>query len=263
MSARQHYLSLNLNRYHEANVKTGWISVGFSLVSCSLLFGQATPERIVRCTGNPSCSHVFKDGDYIQMITTSNVSISISVGGWGRYLFLKANIANVSLTPVDIVPSLFSVVEADPKVKSLKYLSAEEIQHSIGNRLALANALTSMGGALQRKQQTTETSSTDNVTVISSDGGVATGTINGQATSTTTGPDEEAQARARAQMANNSTIAAGNIQRVSSTSLRSNTIPAGQSTLGLVFFEHADKKNRHLTARLPIGGFIYEFNFGR
>jgi hypothetical protein len=232
-------------------------------VCISPLAGQQNERNsqvIVICDEGGACAHQFVNGRKIKILTTDGITVSVSMLDTGKYFRADIAILNTSTANFDVLPSTFTIQETAPKEKVLAYVDVGKIIHSAQRKMAWGNALTGMGAGMQRRQTTTDTTSSGTVSVNSSDGTYASGTYNGSSTSTTSAPDYAAQARANEAIRQRNAVLAIQSSQLSDSALRSNTVPPGQTVSGCVFFERKGKATS-VVLSAPIGEKVFKFPF--
>jgi hypothetical protein len=228
------------------------------LLTAASLLAQSPKPRLVLCNESIACSHAYQNGQYVQTITEGGHTVSLSAHDTGKYLRVDLTVRNDSAAPFDLMPSSIWARQSDPKEKELKAQNLEKMEHSLNRRTAWANGFTGFAGGMARQQSTTNTTTSGTTSVYGSDGSSANGTYNGSSTSTTTAPDYAAQQRARQQIAMNRQRAASAEQYLEGVALRANTLPAGQSVSGAVYFERGPKTGV-VQIGVPVGDTVYQF----
>jgi hypothetical protein len=230
------------------------------LLLTSSLFAQAPNPRLVLCNASAACSHAYQGGQFVETISDSGYSISLTAHDTGKYLKVDLVVNNDHGSTVDLMPASIWAKQTEPKEKELKAQSVEKMEHSLNRRTAWANGFTGFAGGMARQQSTTDTTSSGTVSAYGSDGSYANGSYQGTSTSTTSAPDYAAQERAREQIAMNRQRAANAEQYLEGVALRANTLAPGQSTRGAVYFQRGPK-NGIVQIGIPIGNTLYQFPF--
>jgi len=220
----------------------------------------STTQTTILCDEAAGCSHEFIDGLKYKIITNDNASVSVAISSNGKYARVSVSITNKSATPIDVLPDQFGLMETAPKNQALAYVSYEKIVRSDERRAGWANALNSFGAGMATQQVTTQTTSSGTVNATSSDGTYTNGTYDGSSTSTTTVPDYAARARAEENLRRRREALRAELQAMSQTSLKSNTVMPNQTVSGLVYFDFS-KKVKNANILIPIGNVVYEFPY--
>jgi hypothetical protein len=193
-------------------------------------------------------------------LASGKIAVLVSLVEVGKYIRADIFVANDSSGNVDVLPSNFVMTEVLPKPKPLKWVDTDKLIRSAARSVAFGNALTAMGGSMQRRRSTTTTTSNGTVNASGPDGTYANGTYRGSSTSTTSSPNYAAQAQAaEAIQARNETFSSL-ADFAYRTALRSNTVMPTEHIRGYMLFER-DKKEKTIMLNGIVGDTIYQFPF--
>jgi len=217
------------------------------------------PTKFV-CDESSACTHQYIDGQKYKILTTDRAVITVGLAANKKYARVSIRVANISSSQVDVLPEQFTLSEVVPKERELAYVPYQKIVRADASRAGWANALNAFGSGMATQQVTTQSTTNGTVSATSSNGTYANGSYNGTTTSTTSAPNYAAQAQAQDNIRRRREAIAAESQELSQSSLKANSLLAGQTVSGNVYFEF-DKKAENLVLRLLIDHVSYEFPF--
>lgn len=220
------------------------------------------PKLLACSEQTPECTHRLLNGFTYKTLVGPRATVTMSLADNGKYTRVNVMIVNSGQLPFDVLPSAFDLSTTTPKQRALRFISPEKMEASARRSVAWADALNSMGAGMATKQVTTETTGSGAVQATGSNGGSANGTYNGTSTSITNVPDYAAQARVRENIERRRADLAAHEAQLEQTALRANTVDAGRSVGGFVYFE-SEKHGELYVLNIPIDGTIYQFPFER
>jgi hypothetical protein len=212
------------------------------------------------CTEDAGCTHQYIDGLKYKIITTDRAIITVAFSGNAKFARVLIRVTNKSATPIDVLPDHFTLSETKPKQKEFAYVPYQKIVQADSRRAGWANAINALGAGMATQQVTTQTNTNGTMNATGSDGTYANANYNGTSTSTTSVPNYAAQAQARENIQRRREAIAEETQSLSKSSLLDNSLLAGQSISGSVYFQF-DKKVQDAILTLLIDHVTYEFPF--
>jgi hypothetical protein len=134
---------------------------------------------------DPNCGRSLWNGQTIKTLDAGGFRVEVAIRDTGWKTRADILIVNHSGQPVDIHPEAFKLA-AMPDGKEVQYNDPDAMMRLIRRRTGLGMALTAMGGAMQTRTTTWQTTESGTATATGP-GGMATGTYSGVSTTTTTG----------------------------------------------------------------------------
>jgi len=190
--------------------------------------------------GADGCDEFLSHGRHVESITANGVTVQVSIedSGW-KY---RANVAvsNQSGWTMDIVPGIITLDELTPNVKSLYATSPEKLAHTTTHQVlwTLANAVPSK-------------SAVANFSAVSEQDRLANR------------PDptpDYLNPHLALASTHHQTFEREQPVDIESIALKSGSVPAGQITAGVMWFER-DNGAHELSMRVPVGDMVYDFSF--
>jgi hypothetical protein len=234
------------------------------LLAVLALAAGANAQTVYRWDAqDPNCTSSLLNGAMLKKTSVNGMTVEVMLHDTGWKNRADVHIENHRAAPFDVHPEQFRLTALDgQKRKELKYYSPDELERSIRRRAGWAGALAAMGGAQQRTT-TSQTTQNGNVDVWGSNGGSAHGTYNGTSTTTTTGPDYEAQRRANEQVRNIGAAANEASAKVQSIAMQPNTIFPSKDLYGAVYFDRTKSKEVILTVTIGSESFEFHYSYNR
>jgi hypothetical protein len=208
---------------------------------------------------DPTCTRSLWNGQTIETIDGGGFRVEATIRDTGWKTRADIFIVNHSGQLVDIHPEAFKLATV-PDGKEVKYNDPDAMTRSIRRRADLGMALTSMGGSMQARTMPSQTTETGTATATGT-GGMATGTYNGVSTTTTTGPDYEAQRRAANQVNQMRTNANSAIAYLQSIALLPNTVFPAHQIYGAVYFDRLGNHAKETLLIITVGSESFQFPF--
>ena len=211
--------------------------------------------------------HAYVGGQFWFIAMGDRAAARVTVNDTGGYLTAAVVIGNWPDNSVDVVPSQFQLILV-PGAKAPKHLKLDYVppERAIGNIYRTLNWSQLGDGIAAMSATRTETTRADvsgTVDLQDNNGGHATGTFDGTATTTRQVPDEQRLAQIQAARQQREQAAQANVATVSATALQATTLAPGQEIHGVVFFKGArscrGKSGCTLQFFMPVGDTTFEF----
>jgi hypothetical protein len=217
------------------------------------------PPQYSRWSENsPDSDAFYVDGLRIETLQVAGIEVRATVSDTDSYMRVDLVVINRTPNRVDLIPEKAYLQIFRPRFKELAYKSPGQLSASIRHRAAWASFLTAMSSFQTR---TVRSVSHDSGSVnIAGSGGSATAAYSGSSITTTTVPDEAAQARSAAQLAEIEQRSEAALQTVRDITLRANTLFPGQRKSGAMFFQR-EKIHTSMVLSVPLAGRIFQFVF--
>jgi hypothetical protein len=188
--------------------------------------------------GAPGCDEFISHGRHVESITANGVTVQVSVqdSGW-KY---RANVAvsNQSNEKVEVLPGIVTLAELAPNVRSLFAVSPEKLAHTQTHQVfwTFADAIPSKSAV--------------------ADSGSEAERLANRTAST---PD---YLNPHLALASSKHVAFERTKSVDveSISLKPASVPAGQLTAGVMWFDR-DASAHELSMRVPVGDTVFDFAF--
>ena len=209
---------------------------------------------------SPDCSQSTWNGVTIETINAAGLRVEVTLRDTGSKMRADVFIENHRGDRVEVRPEQFRLAITDPSYKELKYNDPDRLARSIQRRAAWSGGLVALGGAMQTRTTTSQTTESGTITA-NGPFGQSAGTYNGASTTTTTAPDDEARRRADAQVQQISGNARNKIAGLQSVALRANTLFPSKSISGAVFFDRGKAKQAVLTVVVDSDSFEFPFSW--
>jgi hypothetical protein len=231
----------------------------FVMASC-LCSSYGQQPTFLRCD-SAACDMSYLNGLRLETMANDVARVSVSTSYSGSYLLANVTILNVGSAPFDVLPETFSAAEMkNGKEKTLPFMSVSKMERRAERRVAWANGLNAFGAAMATQQVTTQTTSSGDVNLYSSDGTSASGSYNGSSTSTTYVPNYQARATAQQNIAYRRTELRNSETELESTAIRDNTLVPNGTIAGTAYFKRGPKTG-DIVIRVPLGNSVFEFPF--
>ena len=212
------------------------------------------------------CDSFTADGITYKVFETPEIYLSFTMTkGEDNYVadvfFLNKSDRRIEFKPEQSVIAVWEKnadLENKKPPKEYFAIPPEKIVKKLETRMAWANALLGVSGAMQTKTTTTQTTENGTATVYGN-GTTTNGTYNGTSTSTTTTPDRDAQQRGARQQQQNSATTTSKTSAIIDSALRANTVFPKQQILGRIYFPK--KKFEFLYLGIRIEDSLYTIAF--
>jgi hypothetical protein len=191
--------------------------------------------------GAPGCDEFLSHGRHVESITANGITVQVSLqdSGW-KY---RANVAvsNQSAGKVEVMPGIITLDELMPNLRALLVNSPEKLAHTPTHQVywTLTNAVPPPSAVANYSPAATEQNRLANRTSSTPDylnPHLALASDHHLAFERTESPDVE------------------------SVSLKPTSLPAGQITAGVMWFDR-DSNAREFSLRVPVGDMVYDFAF--
>ena len=199
----------------------------------------AVVNGVARWTaGAPGCDEFLSHGRHVESVTANGITVQVSLqdSGW-KY---RANIAisNQSGEKIEVLPGIITLDELTPNLRALLASSPEKLAHTPTHQVlwTLTDAVPSRSAVAPGAAQT------DRLAVRNSPA-----------------PDYLNPHLALASTHHGAFDRSESVD-VESLSLRPTTIPTGQVTAGVMWFDR-DSNARELSVRVPAGDMVFDFAF--
>lgn len=203
----------------------------------------AAPENgVVRWeAGAPGCDEFMSHGRYVESITSNGITVQVSLQDSGWKYRVNVAISNQRASNVEVQPEIVSLDELEPSLRPLLPTAPEKVAHATTHQ-----ALWTMLDAVASSSAVSPHASG-----VSIDQRLAYRT---GSTPDYLNPDME-QASERPGVFERSESV-----NVEAISLKALSLPAGQKTAGVLWFERDDNA-RELSLRVPVGDMVLDFAF--
>jgi len=191
--------------------------------------------------GAPGCNEFLSQGRHVESITANGITVQVSLqdSGW-KY---RANVAisNQSGSNIDVQTSIISLDELQPNLRALLPTSPEKLAHAPTHQVMWTS-----------------------IDAVPSPSAVAPRTVG----ASTAGPLEHRGSLVRDYLSPQLTLvsghpgafARGQSVDVKALALKSASLPSGQKTAGVMWFDR-DVNARELSFRVPVGDTVFDFAF--
>jgi hypothetical protein len=199
---------------------------------------SATPVNgVVRWqAGAPGCSQFESNGRIVESITANGITVQVALQDTGWKLRANVAFANAGSQDLVVMPSLISLDELKPGLKSLRPADASHVAHALNHQVLWteSTALPSPSAVVLRSSPVpTLTASSYHMPAT-----------------------DYSQANPTAYSVKNDVTGAP--ATIKSLSLKSATLSQGQKEAGVLWFER-DVNARELSMRVPAGDMIFDF----
>jgi len=179
--------------------------------------------------GAPGCDQFLSgQGHMVETVTSNGITVQVSLQDTGWKLRASIAISNQAGSEVYVLPSLVTLDELEPSLRSLRELDPAKLSHVVNHQVmrTAANAEPSRSAVVLRRR-----------------GSASLTTASYRANST----DYFAERNATAETAS-----------VQALALKAGVLASGQKTTGVLWFQR-DANLRELSLRVPVGNLIFDF----
>jgi len=203
----------------------------------------ATPVNgVVRWeAGAPGCDQFLSHGRYVESITANGITVQVSLQDSGWKYRTNVAISNQSGANVDVLPGIVTLDELQPNLKPLRAMDAAKIAHTPSHQVLW----TSADGVPSRSAVAHHS---------------AGGSINDQLAHRSSPAPDYLNPHMTLVSARPGAFARSESVDVEAISLKSASLPTGQKTAGVMWFDR-DGNARELSLRVPAGDMVFDFAF--
>jgi len=179
--------------------------------------------------GAPGCDQFFsKQGHMVETVTSNGITVQVSLQDTGWKLRAEIAISNQAGSDVYVLPSLVTLDELEPSLRSLRELDPAKLSHVVNHQVmrTAANAEPSRSAVVLRRRGSAS---------------LTTASYRGDST------DYFAERGAATQTSNLQALA-----------LKAGALASGQKSSGVLWFQR-DANLRELSLRVPVGNLIFDF----
>ena len=199
---------------------------------------SATPVNgVVRWqAGAPGCAEFESNGRIVESITANGITVQVALQDTGWKLRANVAFANAGSQDLQVMPSLISLDELQPGLKSLRPADASHVAHAVNHQVLWTES------TAQPSPSAVVLRSSPSLTV--------------SAASYRVPATDYSQANPTAYSLKNGVTGAP--ASIKSLSLKPGTLSPGQKEAGVLWFER-DVNARELSMRVPAGDMIFDF----
>lgn len=204
---------------------------------------SATPVNgVVRwASGAPGCDEFISHGRHVESITAQGITVQVSLQDSGWKYRTNIAVSNQSADKVEVLPGIITLDELTPNLRSLPAMNPDKMAHTTTHQVlwTLENAVPSPSAVANYSDHASEQERLANRPSPTPD------YLNPQLALAST---------------HHVTFERTESVDVQSIALKSSSIPAGQITAGVMWFDR-DSNAHELSMRVPVGDAVYDFSF--
>lgn len=204
---------------------------------------SATPVNgVVRwASGAPGCDEFISHGRHVESITAQGITVQVSLQDSGWKYRTNIAVSNQSADKVEVLPGIITLDELTPNLRSLLAMNPDKMAHTTTHQVlwTLENAVPSPSAVANYSNHASEQERLANRPSPTPD------YLNPQLALAST---------------HHVTFERTDSVDVQSIALKSSSIPAGQITAGVMWFDR-DSNAHELSMRVPVGDAVYDFSF--
>jgi len=191
--------------------------------------------------GAPGCEDFLSHGRHVESITANGITVQVSLQDSGWKLRVNVAIANQTGSNIDVLPNMISMDELQPNLKAMLPTAPEKLAHAPTHQVMWTS-----------------------IDAIPSPSAVAPRSPGAP----TAGPLEHRASLVRDYLSPQLTLVSGHPGAfargasvdVEALALKSGSLPSGQNTAGVMWFDR-DGNARELSFRVPVGDTVFDFAF--